>query len=125
MSHIAVYLRVSSRKQDTRSQEPDLERWLAAYAAGETVRWYRDQATGRTMDRPGWKKLTADMDAGNVSKIVVWRLDRLGRTASGLTALFDTPGGAQSRLGLPQGRTRPGNARGPPDRQRFGQCRRL
>jgi DNA invertase Pin-like site-specific DNA recombinase len=29
------------------------------------------------------------MIAGNVSKIVVWRLDRLGRTAAGLTALFE------------------------------------
>ena len=31
------------------------------------------------------------MDAvrtGKVSKVVVWRLDRLGRTAKGLTALF-------------------------------------
>ena len=41
------------------------------------------------MERPGWKRLEADMIAGNVSKIVVWRLDRLGRTASGLTQLFE------------------------------------
>ena len=30
---IAIYLRVSSRQQDTRSQEPDLSRWVEAYAA--------------------------------------------------------------------------------------------
>jgi DNA invertase Pin-like site-specific DNA recombinase len=89
MSHIAVYLRVSTRRQDTRSQEPDLERWLQAYAASTSVRWYRDQASGRTMDRPGWKRLEADMDTGQVAQVLVWRLDRLGRTASGLTALFD------------------------------------
>jgi DNA invertase Pin-like site-specific DNA recombinase len=29
------------------------------------------------------------MQSGHVSRIVVWRLDRLGRTASGLTTLFD------------------------------------
>jgi DNA invertase Pin-like site-specific DNA recombinase len=29
------------------------------------------------------------MGRGEVAGIVVWRLDRLGRTASGLTALFD------------------------------------
>lgn len=34
-------------------------------------------------------KLEADLAAGKVSRIVVWRLDRLGRTAAGLTALFD------------------------------------
>lgn len=86
--HIAIYVRVSSRKQDTRSQEPDLQRWTEAYADGP-VTWYRDKMTGKTMDRPGWKRLEADMDVGKVSKIVVWRLDRLGRTASGLTLLFE------------------------------------
>lgn len=85
---IAIYVRVSSRKQDTRSQEPDLKRWAEAFA-DLPVKWYRDKATGKTMDRPGWKRLEADMLAGTVSKIVVWRLDRLGRTASGLTALFE------------------------------------
>ena len=29
--YIAVYLRVSSRQQDTRSQEPDLKRWAEAW----------------------------------------------------------------------------------------------
>jgi DNA invertase Pin-like site-specific DNA recombinase len=89
MPHIAVYLRVSTRKQDTRSQEPNLKRWLEAFAHGGEVRWYRDAATGKTMDRPGWKKLEAELDGGNVSQIVCWRLDRLGRTASGLTTLFE------------------------------------
>jgi DNA invertase Pin-like site-specific DNA recombinase len=41
------------------------------------------------MDRPGWKRLEDAMHAGKVSKIVCWRLDRLGRTAAGLTALFE------------------------------------
>lgn len=89
MQHIAVYIRVSTRKQDTRSQEPDLRQWLAAYARDVPVKWYRDAASGKSMDRPGWRKLERAIDAGQVSKLVVWRLDRLGRTASGLTTLFD------------------------------------
>jgi DNA invertase Pin-like site-specific DNA recombinase len=89
--HIAIYIRVSSKKQDTRSQEPDLKRWIEAYA-DLPVKWYADKATGKTMDRPGWKRLEEDMLAGKVAKIVVWRLDRLGRTAAGLTALFEELG---------------------------------
>ncbi|RIK72988.1 MAG: DNA invertase [Planctomycetota bacterium] len=89
MRHVAIYVRVSSKKQDTKSQEPDLKRWAEAYADGQPVTWYRDKATGKTMDRPGWRKLAADIAAGKVANVVVWRLDRLGRTASGLTALFD------------------------------------
>ena len=33
-------------------------------------------------------KLVQAVRSGKVSRIVVWRLDRLGRTAKGLTALF-------------------------------------
>ncbi len=84
--HVAVYIRVSSKNQDTRSQEPDLKKW--ADAQDEPVQWYKDRFTGKTMDRPGWNKLEADLRAGRVSRVVVWRLDRLGRTARGLTALF-------------------------------------
>ena len=85
---IAIYVRVSSRQQDTRSQEPDLKRWAEVYADAP-VKWYRDKFSGKTMDRPGWNRLEADMVAGKISRIVVWRLDRLGRTAAGLTALFE------------------------------------
>ena len=86
--HIAVYVRVSTRKQDTRSQEPDLKRWAEAFA-DRPVRWYSDHQSGKDMNRPGWGKLEAAIDAGQVTKVVTWRLDRLGRTASGLTALFE------------------------------------
>jgi DNA invertase Pin-like site-specific DNA recombinase len=89
MREIAIYVRVSTKRQDQRSQLPDLERWAHAYADNAPVVWYRDKATGRTMDRPGWKRLETAIDGGLVATVVVWRLDRLGRTAAGLTALFE------------------------------------
>ena len=85
--HVAIYLRVSTTQQDTKSQEPDLQTWAATQAA--PVRWYSDKATGTRMDRPAWSKLDAAIRAGQVATVVVWRLDRLGRTAAGLTALFN------------------------------------
>lgn len=88
--HIAIYVRVSTAQQDTRSQEPDLHAWIEAYAKDQPVIWYTDQASGKSMNRPGWQRLESNMAKGYVSKIVVWRLDRLGRTASGLTRLFET-----------------------------------
>lgn len=84
--HIAIYLRVSSTRQDLASQLPDLEAWAAAQRA--EVRYYRDKFTGKTLERPGWLKLQAAIDRNEVSKVACWRLDRLGRTAKGLTALF-------------------------------------
>ena len=79
--HTAIYLRVSSKQQDHASQLPDLERWAAAHHG--PVQWHRDKFTGKTMDRPGMHKLLDDLRAGKVERIVVWRLDRLGRTTRG------------------------------------------
>lgn len=87
MKHTAIYLRVSTDKQTTRSQRADLDSW-AANESGP-VKIYSDTFTGKTMDRPGWRRLERQVELGNVSKVVCWRLDRLGRTASGLTKLFD------------------------------------
>lgn len=83
--HTAIYMRVSSRQQDTASQEPDLKRFESQ--DGQCC-WYRDTFTGKSMDRKGWNRLMDDVRSGKVSRIVCWRLDRLGRTAKGLTALF-------------------------------------
>ena len=87
----AIYVRVSTSQQTTRSQKPDLERWIKAQDPENLgkVAWYSDKATGKNMDRPGWKKLQGAVDVGKVKQLVVWRLDRLGRTASGLCKLFE------------------------------------
>lgn len=85
--HTAIYVRVSSKQQDHASQMPDLERWVAAHD-GKQV-WYRDKFTGKTLNRPGMEKLLGDLHAGKLERIVVWRLDRLGRTTRGLCQLFD------------------------------------
>ncbi len=85
--HAAIYVRVSTVGQDHASQLPDLERWAAQH--GGPVAWYRDKFTGKTMDRPGMRKLLDAIHLGQVDRIVVWRLDRLGRTARGLCELFE------------------------------------
>lgn len=90
MKHLAVYVRVSKASQDQASQLPDLERWCKANQDGSAVvRWYQDKASGKTMERPAWLKLEKAIREGLVGTVLVWRLDRLGRTAKGLTALFD------------------------------------
>ena len=87
VKHHAIYCRVSSQQQQFASQLPDLERWAKGHDG--PVKFYTDKASGKSMNRPDWCKLEANMRAGKVEAVVVWRLDRLGRTASGLTALFD------------------------------------
>jgi DNA invertase Pin-like site-specific DNA recombinase len=85
-NHIAIYCRCSTDKQTTKSQEADLKAWASRQEV--PCKFYRDTFSGKTMDRPGWNKLLAQIKLGTVQTIVVWRLDRLGRTAKELTALF-------------------------------------
>lgn len=83
----AIYVRVSTKDQSHASQLPDLERWAGAHD-GE-VEWFKDSFTGKTMSRPGMDKLMTSLYAGEMERIVVWRLDRLGRTTKGLCELFE------------------------------------
>ncbi|WP_339683806.1 recombinase family protein [Gimesia maris] len=83
----AVYMRVSTKDQKHASQLPDLERWCEAHG-GEVI-WFKDTFSGRTMSRPGMDQLLESLRMGKLDKIVVWRLDRLGRTTKGLCQLFD------------------------------------
>jgi DNA invertase Pin-like site-specific DNA recombinase len=86
----AIYKRVSSKTQDTKAQAGDLDAYRKRLEAeGETVLEYTDKFTGKTFSRPGWDQLWNDVLAGKVDRIVVWRLDRLGRTVSGLARLFE------------------------------------
>src|SRR5262249_14541684 len=83
----AIYLLVSTKRQDTASQEAALRRWAESHE-GQSC-WYRDTYTGTSMDRPGFRQMMKDIELGRVDTLVVWRLDRLGRTAKGLTGLFE------------------------------------
>jgi DNA invertase Pin-like site-specific DNA recombinase len=85
MNAIGINERVSSDTQDTASQHRDLGQW----AKGREVEWFKDTFTGTTMDRPAWERLWTACCAGRIDTIVVWRLDRLGRTARGLITLRD------------------------------------
>lgn len=82
-----IYVRVSTKDQSHASQLPDLERWVEAHD-GEVI-WFRDKFTGRTMNRPGMDRMMDGLRSGKLDRIVVWRLDRLGRTTKGLCDLFD------------------------------------
>ena len=87
---IGVYMRVSTRGQRLDGQRADLEAWVRGQeAGGATAKWYTDTFTGKSMDRPGFNRLMADIRSGKVKTLACWRLDRLGRTAKGLTGLFD------------------------------------
>tara|TARA_R110000737_G_scaffold293837_1_gene300407 strand:+ start:1646 stop:2296 length:651 start_codon:yes stop_codon:yes gene_type:complete len=69
------YMRVSTDDQDFKLQEDALNRYPVDFI-------FRDKMTGATMDRPGLKRAVKVMRPGD--KLVVWRLDRLGRSTMGV-----------------------------------------
>jgi DNA invertase Pin-like site-specific DNA recombinase len=71
------YARVSTDDQNLDLQNDALE------AAG-CERIYRDKVSGARVERPGLKRAFEDIRAGDT--LVVWRLDRLGRSLKDLIA---------------------------------------
>lgn len=66
------YARVSTVDQDNRRQIDDLLRFGVAE---ESI--YMDKASGRNMNRPGWRACWQDLRAGDL--LVIHSIDRLGR----------------------------------------------
>lgn len=77
---VALYVRCSTDNQDTELQKTDLNQYVAA--RGWTVfRVYDDVAfTGTNTQRPAFQEMMKDAKRGKFSAIIVWRLDRFGRS---------------------------------------------
>ncbi len=77
---IAVYLRISSKDQKTDSQRQSILEWLARNGYDlDQISWYPDVELGRTMKRPTFDRLQADIFAGTVKTVVVSKVDRIAR----------------------------------------------
>ena len=79
MMKTAIYVRVSSASQKTDSQQADIRRWLEGHGIDDFL-WFEDTGSGRTYDRPALLKLNEAVFNGEVDTIVVWKIDRIGRT---------------------------------------------
>lgn len=79
MGHLLGYARVSTTDQDAALQHD-------ALTAAGCVRTWTDTASGSTSTRPELDSLLASLLAGDT--LVVWRLDRLGRSLSHLLAVI-------------------------------------
>lgn len=81
----AVYYRVSTDDQTLESQRVHVEGWLASplgepYAHNVTV--YKDVGiSGTSLKRPGFQKMLRDAEKGRVKTVIVFKMDRLTRTA--------------------------------------------
>ena len=76
---VAIYVRVSTKKQDEINQLPRL-REIAKNRGFEIFREYSDEASAKDANRPGWKGLIQDAAEHKFDAILVTKLDRVMRS---------------------------------------------
>ena len=86
MGVTVAYMRVSSRAQDLASQRVAIEK--AAQARGDIIEtWYSEKRSGKALARPELACLRAEVRAGRIGRLYLYRLDRL--TRSGIRDTFE------------------------------------
>lgn len=71
----------------TSTQEQNLAMQTDALTAAGCERMFQDQMSGARSDRPGLHEALSQLREGDT--LVVWKLDRLGRTVKGLVELVE------------------------------------
>jgi DNA invertase Pin-like site-specific DNA recombinase len=77
----AIYLRVSTDRQTTDNQKPEVEQLVRARGY-EVVTVYEEQASA-VKHRPQYERMLKDAKRGAFKVLVVWALDRFGRSMTG------------------------------------------
>jgi DNA invertase Pin-like site-specific DNA recombinase len=84
---VALYVRTSTVHQTVENQLIELRQYVAA--RGLTAVEYRDQISGTTDRRPGLDALMRDARRRKFRTVIVWSLDRAGRSLPHLVSLID------------------------------------
>jgi DNA invertase Pin-like site-specific DNA recombinase len=92
MKRVAIYLRVSTSKQDTDNQRRELEA-VAARSGWHVVKVYEDAgisgAKGRDK-RPGLDAMLKAVNARQFDMVAAWSVDRLGRSLTDLLGILQS-----------------------------------
>ena len=74
---VATYCRVSTDRQTTEHQRPEVEQ--LARQRGEVVATYEERASSKKA-RPEYARMLKDARRGMFDAVIIWAIDRLGRT---------------------------------------------
>ena len=84
----ALYIRVSTQEQRTDSQDQELRRYCRQ-RGWKNLSIYVDKICGAKTSRPELERLMQDIRAGTIERLVVYKLDRLGRSLTHLALILD------------------------------------
>ena len=90
MPTIAIYARKSVFREDSISVESQIE--LCIYEAkGENYVIYQDNGfSGKNTDRPDYQRMLKDIMDGKITKVIVYKLDRISRSVLDFARMMDT-----------------------------------
>ena len=83
----AIYIRVSRRDQNFENQVPALLK-IAESRGYEIVNQYSDKMSGAKRSRPGFDQMLEDARRGKFEVLLVWAIDRIGRSMYGVINTF-------------------------------------
>ena len=87
---IAIYTRQSIDKQDSISIETQIELCKKEIKTNESFKIYEDKGfSGKNTERPQFKKLMEDIKNGEITQIIVYRLDRISRSITDFSNIMD------------------------------------
>jgi len=84
------YARVSSLSQDLDLQISDIRKFTE-YRGDRILRMYTDKTSGKNIDRPGFQEMINAIDKNTMGAeaIVIYKLDRMGRSLSDLLRIVE------------------------------------
>ena len=84
----AIYARQSVDKADSLSIQGQID--LCRQKAGKEVQVYQDKGySGKNTNRPAFQSMMADVERGQIQKIIVYRLDRFSRSIADFGRLWE------------------------------------
>lgn len=90
MNSIAIYMRVSTTDQNISMQEREIIAYLQVRGITD-YKLYKDEGfSGKNSSRPALKSLLVDVQTGQIKLVVIWKLDRLGRSLGDLLGFIKT-----------------------------------
>lgn len=91
---IALYARKSIERENSISCETQLEYCKSVIKPEErlekTVEFVDNGYSGVNVDRDGFQKMMREVEKGKISKIIVYRLDRISRSLSDFVNILNT-----------------------------------
>ena len=89
ISMLAVYARKSVDRQDSISTESQID-FCKYETKGERFETYVDRGfSGKNTDRPAFQRLLEDIKNGKISKVIVYKLDRISRSILDFSNIMD------------------------------------